>query len=653
MNIELDLVRRAKDLLGEKTADIIAELSGMRQYNPNKHTGCCINPTHNDQHPSCSFNPKTHSFHCFSCGYSIDIIDAFMAYEHLTFSEACEKLFSMTGIQADFSERGVISKGKYDYPHPKYADNIDIAAAYWEKRKISRKTLEYAGVMQDTEGNTLFQYYNDRDVLVGCKVRLSRAVKHGETKCWWNGENPNILYNFNKLQSDKPLIITSGEGDALAAIECGYYNVASINGGDQNTQWISNCWEFLQKVDEIILVHDNDESGRKFAKEVSTRLGDYRVCVVEIPKFYTASDGRKIEINDLNELLFRLGKQAVQDAIQNARETDIPSIVDYSDIEKFDMSDMDGFVSGFHELDRSLGKFYLGSTNILTGICGSGKSSFLSSIVCQSVEQGFPAFVYSGELSNPSLKNWIDCVHAGQNGVEETRVEDSVYYKIKPDTYRKINSYYAGKIFIYRDSYNSSVTALFSAMESVVRKKGVKTIVIDNMSVIDLENDDNNKWMKQDTFVRDMIEFSRKWQVAAFIVLHPRKMDMVRRMNLFDLQGVVSAVNLAHRVIALYRTTPRDKEGVRKKDGTYIVKPMTGNVVLDILKDRFGSASGKSFPLWYDVPSRRFYDNPETLSYRYGFDNTTYETALPFGSPSYDEDHTDDSELFGNVQNDQ
>ena len=648
MQIDKELIKRAKETLGDKNAEIIASLTGMRDYNPTRKVGCCPNPAHDDKHPSCSFNPKTQAFYCFSCGYSIDIIDALMIHEGKSFIEACEYLFSEAGLAYDFSEKGVIREGKYNYPAPEYADNIDTVAEYWAKRRISRETLEYAGVRQDTKGNTLFQYFNDRDVLVGCKVRLSRPVKHGETKCWWNGENPNILYNFNKLQSDKPLIIVSGEGDALAAIECGFYNVASINGGDQNTQWVSNNWDFLQEVNEIILVHDNDESGRKFAKDIATRLGEYRVKIVDIPKFYEREDGKKVEINDLNELLFRLGKDAVRDAINGAKDSEIPAVVDYSDISKFDMSDVDGFRSGFAEVDNALDKFYVGTTNIITGICGSGKSSFISSLVCQSVDQGYPAFVYSGELSNPSLKNWIDCVHAGQSGLSEHKNGDISYYRLRPEIYKEINEYYKKQIYIYRDSYDNTVTRLLSTMEALVRKCGVKTIIIDNMSIVDLEANDTNKWTRQDEFIRSMIDFSKRWQTITFIVLHPRKMDTVRRMNIFDLQGVVSAVNLAHRVISLYRINDKDREGVMGRNGKFITPPMRGSIILDVLKDRYGSGAGKSVSLWYDVASKRFYDSRENLAHKYNWDQSPGALGeLPFGSPAYDADS--DEEVFGAV----
>lgn len=275
-------------------------------------------------------------------------------------------------------------------------------------------------------------------------------------KIWYleNSDCCNVLYNINKINTTQPLIICTGEGDCAALIECGFYNSVSINGGDQNTKWIEECWDFLQEFDEIILVHDNDRSGEEYIKKVAPRLGEYRVKVAEIPLSHTNADGEKVRIKDINELLFFEGKEAVRDVINNAKESEIPAIVDYTEVKRFDMSDVEGFTTGFEDLDAALGKNYMGSTTLITGIASAGKSSLISTLVCRSIEQGYPCFIYSGELSNPSLKNWIDFVHAGQRGLEEVQGEHGKYYRIKSDVYRKINSYYRGQLYFYKDSFS-------------------------------------------------------------------------------------------------------------------------------------------------------------------------------------------------------
>ena len=623
----------------------------MDKYNASRKVGCCPNPAHDDHNPSCSYNPKNHSFHCWSCGADFDLLTAYMMHDNCTFLEACERLFQEAGMEYDFTERGVRQSVHYKYPKPEYAPNKDRVYAYWQTRCISPETIDYLDIQEDLQGNTLFQYRDLNDVLVTVKLRKSAQVKKGERKCWHlpGADTSNYLYNINKISTTQPLIITSGEGDCATAIECGFYNTVSINGGDQNTQWISECWDFLQQFEDIYLIHDNDESGRKFAREVTSRLGEYRVKIVSIPTPHTLEDGSRVRVKDLNELLYYQGKEAVREAINNAAEAEIPTVIDYTDVSRFDMSDVPGFVTGFHELDLALDKMYMGTTTIITGSPGAGKSSLLSTLICQSVDQGFPCFVYSGELSNASLKSWVDICHAGQRGLNayQSPVTGSTYYKVKPEVFKKINQTYKGKLFFYRDGFDHKVSRLLQSAESIVRRHGVKTLIFDNMTSVDLENNDNDKYIKQEEFVRNIIEFSKRWQVCCIVILHPRKIEAMRRLSLYDLQGVTAAPNLAHRVLSLYRVPAKDKAGEMAKNGNgWYKKPIPYDVIIDVLKDRFGSAGGKEIGLYYDIPSRRFFDSYESLDHRYAWDDSEPDgTYLPFGSPQLEAA----SEVFGEV----
>lgn len=653
MTINKDDIQRAKETIGDRGADLIASLLNIESYD--ERTRKCLCCFHKEKTPSMIWRPQNHAFQCYGCGRSTDLIDAYMI-TGLTFVEACEKLFEEAGMDTSLIERGMKERDYY-YPVPEYAENKNKIVEYYSRRCISQKTLDYLNIQQDKLGNILFQTFDADDRLVNVKVRPSRAIRKGEAKCWWLKDKDgkpfstsHLLFNRNKINTTQPLIITCGESDCATCIECELYNAVSIPMGDQNTQWLTEEWEFLNNFNSIILVHDNDEAGAKFVKEVSRRLGEFRVKIVDLPEI-VEYNGKKVHVKDLNEYLYYCGKDAVVSAINEARETEIPSIIDYTDIEQFDMSDVDGFQTGFEELDRYIGKFYEGTTNILTGISGSGKSSFLSTLICKSIEQGFPCFVYSGELSNPSLKNWVDSVHAGQRNIDEYQNHGFKYYKIRPEAYRDINNFYKGKLFFYKDSFEHKASSLLTVMESVVRKYGVKTIILDNLSSINLEANDLNKWNKMDEFIRDVIEFSKKWQVIIFLVLHPKKMDMVRRMSIFDLQGVVSSVNLSHRVISLYRVQKKDRDGQMSRNGKWVVPPIKSDVVLDILKDRYGSGANKSVYLWYDIPSKRFYDSIESLDHRYEWDVKDYgNEILPyFDYEKWKEDTAE--EVFGEVSN--
>lgn len=653
MLIDREAIQQAKEQLGDRNADLMQEILQMEKYNPQRKLGCCPNPDHDDHNPSCSYDPKRHIFHCFSCGYSIDLVSAYML-SGMSFTDACRKLFAEAGYQYDFSEIDRhVKQRDYRYPKPKYAENRDKVNAYWRGRGISEKTLDYVDIQEDPDGNTLFQYYDLTDTLVTVKVR-SHNTKDAGHRFWHlkDSDHMDILFNMNRINPEQPLIITCGEGDCMTAVECGFYNAVSINGGEKNHNWIANCWEWLQQFKEIILIPDNDKTGKEWLKTVRTRLGEYRIKVADVGITVTPIGQDPKEINDLNELYCTCGREAVQLVINEAKDSEIPSIVDYADVKKFDMSEVTGVTTGIADMDEALDKFYMGSTTVLTGTAGSGKTSLLSTLICKAVEQDFPVFVYSGELSNPSLKSWIDYVHAGRRGLNqyEKTVGHGFYYRVRNDVAQKINEFYKGKIFFYKDSFDQKVSHIMQTAESVVRKYGVRFLVFDNLTSMDLENNDNNKYQKQEEFIRNIVSFATQWDVCCVVVLHPKKMDMYRKMSIFDLQGVSAAVNLTHRVLALYRVRPEEKKGkMMKSKGGWVQEPIPYDVTIEVLKDRFGSGAGKTIGLYYDVPSKRFYDTLDTLDHKYQWDaDSDYKgVPLPYETPSLVEAQNYDLEVLG------
>lgn len=651
MLIEQDKILAAKEKLGYRNADIIADLLHMEKYDANRHVGCCTNPNHDDHKPSFSYHKESHSFRCFSCGYKTDIIEAYMTATSCSFIEACKNLFREADMEGavDWSSVGKTHKD-YRYPHPETSDKARVYE-YLAKRGISAATADAMQIGADRQGNVVFHYYDDNDTLLMVKYRPARPVEHGENKCWCQkgADTTPILFNMNRINPQEPLIICCGELDAASAYECGMTNVVSIPLGDGNTHWIDTTYDWLEQFHEIILVHDNDDAGRKFVKEVTTRLGEYRIKVCDVPEEVTRPNGSVVHVKDLNEFYYWTNRDCVQDIIMSAKEMEIPCVVDFADITQFDQSMVDGFRTGFVELDRAIGKMYLATTNIITGIPGAGKSSFINALISAALDDDMPCFLYSGELMNRSEKQWLINYQASQRHM--IRYEDTVtkepYYKVSNDAYNAISEFYRGKLFLYKDGFEQKASNILKTAETLVRRNGVKVIIVDNMTSMDLECSANDKWEMQERLVRDLITFSVRYNVCVFVVIHPKKLTEIRRMTLFDLAGVSAAANLAHRVFALYRVQEKDKLGVMSRNGKVITPAIPWDIQLEVLKDRFGSSAGRQIGLYYDKVSRRFFDTYDTLAHKYDWEHY-YDyrgPELPYGCPQLDEQ----AEVFGEI----
>ena len=609
---------------------------------------CCC-PFHQEDHASFIYNRKTFSFHCFgACARNYDILDVFI-YKGMTYLQACQKLFELAGIRYSFGELGVHTKHQYKYPKEVPIGDKSKIYGYFKKRCISPSTLDYADVRQDEEGNIVWNYYDTNDVLTMVKYRPSRKVRKGENKCWCQkgADTCNLLFNMNRVNVNSPLLICEGEPDCLSAIEAGFSNAVSVPLGSTNFHWIEENWDWLEQFDNIIICSDNDEAGYKMQKEVVYRLGSWRTRVVEVPQIFETDDGRKFPVNDLNEALYYFGKERVLDLILNAKDSPVPGVIDFSDIQDIDIDQIDGIRTGIKTLDRYLMKIFLGTLNIITGINGAGKSSFINQLIIQSLEEEKNVFLFSGELPNFQTKNWLNSVIAGQRYIDEKHSGEAIYYKVRPEAKRSIDNFYRGRLHIYEDGQPNTKTALMTTIEDAVRKYGVKLVILDNLTAINLECSDDNKYNKQSEFVMELIAFAKKFNVAIVLVVHPHKIDTMRRLTKMDVQGISAIIDLAHRIISLYRVQEKDKKGEPKLNGSgWKVSPIKDDVLIDILKDRMLGYEGCSIGVFYDTPSRRFFLNEEDLDRKYSWDTKTHTGSLPYPPPQMIDE---EEEVFGSV----
>ena len=648
--VEKEQIIKAKTKLGDRNAEIIAELLHLENYDAvNKKALCCW---HLEDSPSFIYNSKTFSFHCFGCGRNTDIIDAYM-HTGKTYLEALQALFDEAKIPISFGEKGVKTKYQYKYPKEVAINDKENVKKYLAQRCISEKTIDYADIREDAQGNIVFNYYDANDVLCLVKYRPSHKIdkSKGEIKAWCqkDADTMPLLFNMNRINTTAPLLICEGEIDCLAAIESGYTNAVSVPLGANNYGWIEENFDWLEQFDSIIICSDNDEAGIKMQKECVFRLGSWRTKFIDIPQYFHNKElDKKIPMKDLNHVLYYMGKQAVIDLIHNAKDSPVDSVSDFSDINNIDLDEIDGIKTGIPDLDKRLMKLFYGTFTILTGVNGSGKSSFLSQLICNAIDEEKNAFLYSGELPNFQSKNWINYILAGQRNVNEYNFNGAPYWKVTPDAQKQINDYYRGRLFIYKDGRDHKVDSILKSMEDSTRKYGCKLHIIDNLTSVNLEANEQNKFQKQEEFVTALIDFAKKYNVAVLLVVHPHKIETMRRLNKMDIQGISAIIDLAHRILSLYRVQADDKRGIPKKNGSgWFKEPIPYDVLCDILKDRLLGFEGSSAGLYYDKPSRRFFIDEVSLDKQYGWDKANYSSALPYPPPQlYNQE---DDEVYGNI----
>jgi twinkle protein len=644
--IDKEKIAEAKERLGDRNAEIIAEELNLENYDSRNKKACC--PYHQEKTPSFIYNPKKYNFKCFGCSKSVDIIDVFME-KGLTYIEAVEKLFELAGIQYIFGEKNVKTKSSYRYPKEVECSDKSKIYEYLKTRCISQETVDYCDVRQDEQGNIVFNYYDINDVLTTVKYRPSRKVLKGENKVWCQkgADTSPILFNMNRINVTKPLVICEGEIDCMAVIESGYSNAVSVPFGAGNYHWIEENWDWLEQFENIIICSDNDDAGTKMQKEVVYRLGSWRCKIVNIPPSFKKEDGTRVKIKDLNEVLYYYGKDKVIDLIINASDTPISSITDISDIEDVDLDKIDGVNIGIEAIDKELMRLFYGTLTIFTGSPASGKTSLLYNLACQSLEQGKGVWIFSKELPAAMTRNWFNYIMAGRRNLEryETR-EGTEFYKVKNTAKNNISKHYSGRWFVYRDDQPTDLKSLLVSAEETVRRFGVKTIIVDNLMTIDMGANENNEFLKQTEVIKELISFAIKFNVAVILVAHPRKLAVGTEVSMYDISGTANIANLSHRTIGVARVTADMKKGTPNKNGKgWLKEPNPYDVTFSVIKDRMLGKMGYQCGLYYDNASRRFFTNEKEYDFKYSWDNKSYENPLPY--PSRCKDNT--AEVFGEV----
>ena len=615
MLIPKEKIDKAKELYGDRAMTDIVTYFGLEgSYNETSKSCSC--PWHKDKTPSFIWNPKNNSAHCFSCGRNYGIIDLYLA-QGMSYLEAVEKLFKQVDIEYNFSNKDV-QDFSYRYPKREHSDRANVEK-YLGLRGISTKTLDYADVQSDIYGNVAFHYYNSNDILMTVKYRLGRKFnkEKDHNKCWSQKDSDfaPLLFNMNRIDPAKPLLVVEGEIDCLSVIEAGYSNVVSIPNGCANSQWIQYNWEWLEQFDKIILWFDSDEAGIKARNDILYRLGTWRTYYIEINPEDTTPNGARIK--DANEVLYFKGKDRVLQYINKPLEIPVEDVSDLSKAEDFDIEHAEGLYTGIKELDDQIYKLTFGTLNIITGKSGEGKSVFVNQVaICQAVQQGYDVFVFSGELPAPILRNWVETNMIGR---EYITMKDGHVRVFNPEQRKLMQNWYAGKVLVYDDDYNTTATALLNKMEELARKCGTKVFLIDNLMMIDLECTEEGRLQAEKEFVNKLIFFAKKYNVLVFLVAHPRKTGEIR-VTKEDIAGSGNIVNLAHMVFSVHRYTAKEKEGETNTKNQYIrgKEPIPEDSCVEVLKNRITGIL-PLVKLYFDYPSYRFYKKPSELWFRYGW----------------------------------
>lgn len=489
-----------------------------------------------------SVNWKTGAFGCLrgSCGY------------HGHFIEMCRDFGYKVGTDAERQWKVL--------PQPQHKiEPRDAAIAYLANRGISKEVAEkYEITTHRTKPNVLlFPFYNEYGKLVFVKYR-NMIYKKGMkgNKEWCEEDCQPILFGMKQCEDFDTLVITEGQLDSLSVAEAGIKNAVSVPMGMNGFTWLPNCYEWVKKFDKVIVFGDLEKGHMSLLDTLQQRLPN-RILAVRKEDYL----GEK----DANDILQSFGADAVRKCIENAEEPGISYVKELADVEDVDLNLLPKVKTGYYDIDSALGGgICYGQVCLLTGKRGHGKSTFMSNIEANALDQGVGCFTYSGELANYHFKRWLNCQLAGNDYMIGNENEfGDIVYTIDPEVSKRISEWYRGRAFIYDNSVideEDEQKALVEIVKDVAAKRDVKLICIDNlMTAMETVNEQSNLYLAQSNFVGELKKIAVKYDVAIILVAHPRKRGK-DDVTAFDNDDVSGSSDITNKV-DIVMNYGRAKEG--------------------------------------------------------------------------------------------
>jgi replicative DNA helicase len=231
----------------------------------------------------------------------------------------------------------------------------------------------------------------------------------------------------------------------------------------------------------------------------------------------------------------------------------------------YNRQSVERILTGFNDLDYYTKGLEVGVT-LLVANTNSGKSTFVQGVLGKAIEQGYKAWVFSGEHTaqsflqliyhqNSEKKDYLPIAYKNHKG-EDTNIAD---WYITEEREKKIRKKFDGNLFIYSNKAKRDIDTMLDSMYECYKNEGARFFLIDNL--ISIDNISSNVFAEQTRITEAIRTFALNNKVIVLLVAHQRK--IAERGFLIDIQDVAGSQNIsnkAYNVIAQYRTDMLNKE---------------------------------------------------------------------------------------------
>lgn len=556
----------------------------------------CLNPAHQDAHPSMGYNEKNQTVHCFACGATYDIFDLVGQEENLT--DFPSKMKAVNRRYGGGEIIRVTAKPTQAFPYKEGGGRSD---PYFTGRGLSDETVRRFGLVVEN-GYAVLPVFVDGV----CRSVCRRAIDPAVEPRYQNSRGAMQLWNSAAMEraAGKALFVTEGIFDALSLEELGFPAVALCGA--------ANTGKLVQKIDEyvpvawperVILAGDADAAGQGMNEKLREQLTARGIAcaVLALP------DGCK----DVNEALVQN-----RDALQAACEAAIaPQTVQ----EQLTLEDeflaylgrrgvAAVMSTGIAGLDKALDGGLHAGLSVLGAVSSMGKTSLMLQMADTLAAAGRNVLFITIEMSRMEL-----IAKSAVRGTKE-RARPLLDGKLPEEKVRGLISAYrqktGGRVELWEPDAHLTPAFLDEKVSAFCAQHESPVLFLDYLQLVAPARAGMTEKQTADAAVAMLKQLARRYDmpvVAASSLNREAYRPGSAEPGLSAFKESGSVEYSADLLLVLKYRTDADREN----------KTAPRHLALTILKNRFG-ATGESIPLDYEPEKELFRDGAAKAAPRTG-----------------------------------
>lgn len=518
------------------------------------------------------------------------------------------------------------------------AEGVDLpptleqyAVDWLRDRGISRQVAEAYGLR--SRGEILHSPYYVNGALINVKTRNMREKKNGFTQT--KGADRS-LFGVDLAMGQDTIVIVEGEMDVLAVREAGWYAVSCPDGspgtytnpetGEVTVATIGKKLDALNETTsakalaqakQYVIATDGDMEGAAMRDGLLEVLDPMKCWLVTWPK----------DCKDANDVLVTYGAEKLDDVLGSARPVDVPGITDFRTEREalygIHANGHDpGMETGWEELDQVY-RPRLGTMNLVTGIPGMGKTSFMLNLMANlALKHGWKGALFSpesgdtGTLYAKLVQIATDSVILPTSDFHMSRELLDAGADWVDAHFCRIDAAPTGE-----HAYGAvTLEELVKRIEAAVLRRGISMVYVDPWNRVGSETgNDTNDTSYIGKAINTLHALAIRHNILMIVVAHPHKMQDEEAMpSAYNIAGSAHWFNMADVIIGVQRNKEKEPRN---------------RTTVKVLKHRYEGVSGRlgEAYFWLDARTGRFYSDISQIPMTTG--SNSWVVAAPVPQP--------------------